>query len=72
MLGATKPDPVTYEAVRSATGALPARILFFDDVEAHIITARVAGWQAELIDPTTETADQLLAHLAMRGIAEQD
>ena len=68
IVGFRKPDARIFEAVEAYTGHRGARILFFDDLEAHVEAARIHGWLAELIDPTGDTAAQLLEGLKRRGV----
>lgn len=68
LLGLTKPDPQVYRAFERETGAQPAEILFFDDLEENIVAARAAGWRAELIDYRDDTTAQILRHLRRHGV----
>jgi putative hydrolase of the HAD superfamily len=68
LLGLVKPGPEIYRAFESATGAAPASILFFDDMEENVLAARSAGWRAELIDFRSETRPQIEAHLLAHGV----
>lgn len=68
LLGLVKPDPAIYHAFARETGLAPREILFFDDLEANITAARDAGWQAEHIDHTGDTASQMRQHLTNRGL----
>lgn len=46
-----KPDTDCFEFVSSDLGIAPEKILFFDDTQANIDTAKACGWQALKIDP---------------------
>jgi putative hydrolase of the HAD superfamily len=67
-LGMLKPDPAMYGVVSSVTGVPPQRILFFDDLDAHVLAAREAGWTAELIDSAEGPALQVLRALGRSGV----
>jgi putative hydrolase of the HAD superfamily len=67
-LGLLKPDPAMYGTVASVTGIPPHRILFFDDIETHVLTARDAGWAAEWIDSGRGPAQQVLGALRRHGV----
>lgn len=69
LLGVAKPDPAIYAAVVERTGVLPERILFFDDSDANVAGARVAGWAAEQIEPSGNPAEEMLALLEQYGIS---
>lgn len=62
-LRCAKPDPAIYGRFAQAAGLPADALLFFDDREANVAAARLSGWRAELIDPATDTAAQLLDHL---------
>jgi FMN phosphatase YigB (HAD superfamily) len=63
LLGACKPDPVVYAHVETETGVSPERIVFFDDLEVNVASARERGWQAFRIvtgnDPIAQIDEQL-------------
>lgn len=63
-----KPDPAIYEAARATFACDASEVLFFDDLVENIAAARAAGWQAERIDPTGDTAAQMRVHLRSRGL----
>jgi len=48
-LGMMKPDERIYRAVADSLGVTPARILFFDDTERHVVGARHVGLQAHRV-----------------------
>lgn len=68
LLKCSKPDPLIYETFARTVRALPAEILFFDDLERNVQAARAAGWQADTVDPHSPTAPQLFALLRARGL----
>lgn len=68
LLGATKPDRAIFAAFERATGFDGAGVLFFDDLQENVETARAYGWRAELIDHTGDPAAQLRDHLAGHGV----
>jgi len=63
LLGLVKPDRAIFEAVGRMAGVDPRGILFFDDIDEYVAAARNAGWHAERIDPTEDTAAQMLEGL---------
>lgn len=68
LVGVMKPDDGIYEHLEANT-ALPAEsLLFFDDNEDNIATARRRGWQAERIDPRGHTVQQMREHLRNHGV----
>jgi FMN phosphatase YigB (HAD superfamily) len=64
LMGLAKPDPAIYRAFEKATGWTGRQILFFDDLPENVAAARAVGWNAELVDPHTETVPQLRSALA--------
>ena len=68
LAGVLKPDPAIYRAVEEASGIEASRLLFFDDLAENVEAARALGWRAERIDPTGDTAAQLLAALRQHGV----
>jgi FMN phosphatase YigB (HAD superfamily) len=68
LLGVRKPDRAIYERFVRAVSLPPSALLFFDDLASNVEGARAAGWSAERIDPRGDTAAQVRAHLAERGI----
>jgi putative hydrolase of the HAD superfamily len=68
ILGLAKPDPAIYRAFEQAMDCSGAEILFFDDLPENIAAARALGWQAEPIDPQSQTAPQLRALLRRHGV----
>jgi putative hydrolase of the HAD superfamily len=67
-LGLHKPDPAIYRAFERRVQCLAQEILFFDDLEENVQSARSVGWQAELIDPMASTSPQIEAVLRKRGV----
>ncbi len=63
-----KPDVRIYRAFEAASGISGDRVLFFDDLPQNIEAARAVGWHAERIDPTADTAAQLMAALRRHGV----
>ena len=57
-IGHAKPAPDAYRHVERATGIPPAQIVFFDDRPENVDAARALGWQAHLIDPRHDGAEQ--------------
>lgn len=68
LVGVMKPADGIYEHLETSTGLPPATLLFFDDNEANIATARRRGWQAERIDPSGHTVQQMREHLRNHGV----
>jgi len=71
MLGLTKPGAEIYRAFERETGFDGPAILFFDDLPENVDAARAAGWTAERIDHTGDTAAQVVGHLAAYGVRLQ-
>lgn len=67
--GLAKPDAAIYRRFERETGAAGREILFFDDLDENVAAARAVGWDAVRIDHAGDTADQVLAALAARGVA---
>ena len=44
-------------------------VLFFDDLAENIDAARSLGWRAEQIDPSGDTAEQVVRHCRSNGLA---
>lgn len=68
VLRLAKPDAEIYHAFVRQTGHGPGGILFFDDLAENIDAARAAGWNAEQIDHTGDTAAQIRGHLRRYGV----
>ena len=60
-LKVTKPDPAIYEALEQGTGRAPETLLFADDRQDNIDTARARGWQTHLFDGPEGWAARLVA-----------
>ncbi|MEN9579320.1 MAG: hypothetical protein RJA70_2329 [Pseudomonadota bacterium] len=69
LLRLTKPDPKIYVEAQRLFGAQPEQIVFFDDLEENVHSARQTGWNAEIVDHTGDTAAQMRAHLRAYGVA---
>lgn len=67
-LGRRKPLNDIYHHAAALLALPPSAILFFDDTEANVHAARNAGWHAELVDPTRETAPQMRDDLSRHGV----
>lgn len=63
LIGCRKPEVEAYRRVEGETGTAGDRILFFDDKAENVEAARVAGWHAEVIDPTREGVGQVREQL---------
>jgi HAD superfamily hydrolase (TIGR01509 family) len=50
LIRARKPDQAVYAHVEMKTGFSPSRIIFFDDAEENLVTARTQGWTAHLVE----------------------
>ena len=68
LLGAVKPDREIFKVFERTTGFAGSGIVFFDDIEENVLAARDAGWRAEHIDNTGDTAAQLREHLGWHGV----
>jgi FMN phosphatase YigB (HAD superfamily) len=66
LIGVMKPHPGIYEYVERATKIPPAKIIFFDDLQANIAVASQRGWNAYQIrtdsDPIAQVRSQLREH----------
>lgn len=63
-----KPDPRIYRRFEEISARCPAELVFFDDTEANVISARECGWDAHLIDPHGDTAAQMNGVLCGIGV----
>lgn len=68
LLKLAKPGLEIYHAYVRETGHTASAILFFDDLEENVLAARAAGWNAERIDHTGDTAGQIRGHLHAYGV----
>ncbi len=50
-LGTRKPEAAFYEKVQFALGLEPSEILFFDDSDANVQSAKNLGWAGEVFTP---------------------
>ena len=58
-MGVRKPDREAFEMIGRAISVPPRRILFFDDTEANVAGARVAGLQAVHVKTPQDVKDAL-------------
>ena len=63
LFGLAKPDEKAFAAFERRVGAAGDQILFFEDTPANVEGAKAFGWNAELIDHTGDTAEQMRKHL---------
>jgi FMN phosphatase YigB (HAD superfamily) len=68
LLGLAKPGREIYQELERQTGHTGPSILFFDDLIENVQAARAAGWRAEQIDHTADTAAQIQGHLRRHGV----
>jgi len=54
-LGLAKPDPAVYRVACARLGVEPGEVVFLDDVEANVATARELGWHAVLHRSTAQS-----------------
>ncbi len=66
--GCSKPAPEFYRALHARARVEPGQVLFFDDLEENIATARALGWNAVAIDPHGDTAAQMRRALTAAGV----
>lgn len=57
-----KPHDEIYAAVEADCGIAPARLLFGDDRDDNLATARVRGWQTHRVDSEASWAQALVSH----------
>lgn len=69
LMRASKPESKIFLEFQRQIGAGPSDILFFDDAESNVHSARRQGWRAETIDPLGDTCRQLRTHLRAHGLA---
>lgn len=62
-----KPDPAIFRAYEAWTGFAGPEILFFEDGPKNVEGALACGWDAVLIDPHGDPAEQMRRALAERG-----
>ena len=68
LLRAAKPGTTIYQRAEELFRARGPEIVFFDDLEANVATARTLGWHAHQIDHEGDTAEQITAALRGYGI----
>ena len=68
LLQLRKPDPAIWTAFEDAVEHSATDIVFFDDLPENIESARNAGWDAVLIDPSTDTVESMRVALRARGL----
>jgi glucose-1-phosphatase len=68
LLGLVKPDEAIYRRFEALVGRSPGDIVFFDDLPVNVDAARGCGWDAVRIDHAGDTAAQIRAALADRGV----
>lgn len=68
LLGFAKPQEEIYRAFEEAVGVRGDAVLFFDDLEENLVTARGLGWQTVLVDHTGDTAQQIRGALVEWGV----
>lgn len=61
-LGQRKPFPEIYETLEQDSGIAPARLLFGDDRDDNLSTARARGWQVARVDSEAHWAQALVSH----------
>lgn len=66
--GLSKPGEAIYRRFERERNARGSEILFFDDLEENVRAALALGWDAVQIDHTGDTAAQVRAALAARGV----
>ena len=67
LIGAEKPDEKMYRAFENASGAKPKEIVYFDDGAANVQAAKKLGWNAFVVDPNREPAQQMRLTLIELG-----
>ena len=65
LINKIKPDPDIFVHVIEALAMTPEQILFYDDNQINVDSAREFGMQAELV----KGVDQIIAHLNKQGLA---
>lgn len=63
-----KPNSDIYEWACQSLPASPDQIVFFDDSEPNVDTARRLGWAAHLVRPEDEPAAQIRSALRQEGL----
>ncbi len=70
ILGTSKPDQRIYQLAEHHLNAAGPEIVFFDDLPDNIEAAQSQGWNAHLIDHTTDTARQMRHILHNLGVID--
>ena len=60
-MGAVKPEPAAYEAVRARLGVDAGELFFVDDSHENVAVARALGWHAEVFTDVATLERQLAA-----------
>jgi glucose-1-phosphatase len=58
-VGYRKPEAEIFAAAARMAGVAPERIFFTDDIEEHVVSARAAGWDAEVFTSAAALAEAL-------------
>lgn len=61
-MGATKPEPVTYETIATRLGVLPEECIFVDDQERFCVGAEAVGMQAIYYQDNEQLIVELKSH----------
>ena len=68
-MGMMKPDPAVFRHVIRSIGTTPDRLLFLDDLDENVRSARSAGMRAERTRGLREVQDALRSHLSADSAA---
>lgn len=68
LLGAAKPEETCYRAFERRVGCAGEEIVFFDDLEENVTTARRLGWRAHRIDDSDSSVAQMERILRTLGL----
>ena len=68
----SKPETAIYAAFEAAARATPGDILYFDDVEEYVESARERGWSARLVPPGSDKLGVIVASLTEVGILKHE
>lgn len=68
-MGMMKPDPAVFRHVIRTIGTTPDRLLFLDDLDENVRSARSAGMRAERTRGLREVQDALRSHLSADSAA---
>ncbi len=72
LMGLMKPGQEIYREFERLTSCASHEILFFDDLEENVRTARALGWHAVHVDHTGDTASQIKQALKTHGVKTAD